>query len=111
MALKTVKSEGDSAAVSESEKPLRRRDIVARWGGDDRVLQRGFVAVPVLFLERLPQFKPHSLTPAEALFIDFKKLFEKILVPEEGKSASAPASPKAKLAAKKAAGRKRRLAS
>jgi len=33
------------------------------------MLTRGFVGVPLLFLERMAALKPYSLNPAEALFV------------------------------------------
>ncbi|MBK8249903.1 MAG: hypothetical protein IPK85_21305 [Gemmatimonadetes bacterium] len=47
----------------------KRSDVQTRWGGSPAMLARGFVGVPVVFLEGMAQLKPHSLTPAEALFV------------------------------------------
>ena len=47
----------------------RPKDVLTRWGGNPEILAKGFVGVPVLFLERLALLKPYPLSPAEALFV------------------------------------------
>ncbi len=59
---------GAATKESKDSRPVRR-DVVARWGGDDRIVADGFVGVPVLFLERMAVLKPHAFTPAEAMFV------------------------------------------
>jgi hypothetical protein len=44
-------------------------DITARWGGDSILMSRGWVGVPVSFLESLDEFRPHRVGIAEAMFI------------------------------------------
>lgn len=50
-------------------RPSARQRIVDRWGGDERVLARGFIPVPRLFLSWGASLEPKPLTPAETLFI------------------------------------------
>lgn len=69
MSLKIVKDAADEQDAATSEKAVKKRDVAARWGGDPRIISKGFVAVPTLFLQQMSQFKPYSLTPAEALFV------------------------------------------
>lgn len=69
MKLKLMKEKAEPGSATKSDQPMRKRDIAERWGGDPRILSAGFVAVPSLFLQRMAQFKPYSLTPAEALFV------------------------------------------
>lgn len=59
----------DSGERLPKERAPARRDVVARWGSDARIVVDGFVGVPVLFLERMAALKPHAFTPAEALFV------------------------------------------
>jgi hypothetical protein len=50
-------------------RPSARQRIVDRWGGDERVLARGFIPVPRVFLTWGATLEPKPLTPAETLFI------------------------------------------
>src|SRR5438128_364124 len=50
-------------------RPSSRQLIVDRWGGDERVLIRGFIPVPRLFFSWGASLEPKPLTPAETLFI------------------------------------------
>lgn len=64
----------DARAVGKKARPswLRpssRQRVVDRWGGDERVLARGFIPVPRLFLLWGASLEPKPLTPAEVLFI------------------------------------------
>lgn len=54
---------------SREPKAVRRGNIATRWGGDPAILDRGYVGVPTLFLERHASLKPYALNPAEALFV------------------------------------------
>lgn len=47
----------------------RKRKLADRWGGHDRVLDDGFVAVPRSFLKFAGQLRPHSLSPAQIVFV------------------------------------------
>lgn len=58
-----------ATAPPTKESAPAKRDVVTRWGGDTRIVAKGFVGVPVLFLEQMAALKPHALTPAEALFV------------------------------------------
>src|SRR5688500_10735654 len=49
--------------------PSARQRVVDRWGGDERVLSKGFIPVPRLFLYWSASLEPKPLTPAETLFI------------------------------------------
>lgn len=69
MPTKTPKEEAASQVAPQAKQEVKKRDVVSRWGGDSRILAEGFVAVPTLFLQRMSQFKPYSLTPAEAVFV------------------------------------------
>lgn len=40
-----------------------------RWGGEKVLFHEGYVPVPVTFLRCLGQLAPHTLNPAEALFL------------------------------------------
>jgi len=46
-----------------------KRDIVSRWGGDQTIIGKGFVAVPVQFLLASASMTPYRLTPMEQLFV------------------------------------------
>lgn len=50
-------------------RPSARQRVVDRWGGDERVLARGFIPVPRVFLSWGASLAPKPLTPAETLFI------------------------------------------
>src|SRR5689334_3952102 len=50
-------------------RPSSRQRVVDRWGGDERVLAKGFIPVPRLFLLWGASLEPKPLTPAETLFI------------------------------------------
>lgn len=50
-------------------RPSSRQRVVDRWGGDERVLARGFIPVPRLFLRWGASLSPKPLTPAETVFI------------------------------------------
>jgi hypothetical protein len=50
-------------------RPSARQRVVDRWGGDERVLARGFIPVPRVFLSWGASLTPKPLTPAETLFI------------------------------------------
>jgi hypothetical protein len=57
---------GDPATGVSQPKP---RDVQTRWGGEALMLSRGFVGVPVLFLETFAALTPYRLNPAEAVFV------------------------------------------
>jgi hypothetical protein len=57
------------AASSHPEQPERKdRSFAARWKHDE-LFAKGFVPVPVHFLELYAQLKPFPLTAGEAMFI------------------------------------------
>jgi hypothetical protein len=55
--------------ASTAGSPARPTDITARWGGDSIIMSRGWVGVPITFLENLNEFRPHRIGIAEAMFI------------------------------------------
>jgi hypothetical protein len=57
---------GDAAAAVSQPKP---KDVQTRWGGEALMLSRGFVGVPILFLETFAALTPYRLNPAEAVFV------------------------------------------
>ena len=68
MGLKIVPQAADDEAL-EAVSPRRARDVQTRWGGEPSILVKGFVGVPIVFLEKLATLKPFPLNPAETLFI------------------------------------------
>ncbi len=58
-----------SSAKQPQEAPeTKDRSFVARWK-HEALLSKGYVPVPVHFLESYAQLKPFSLTPGEAMFV------------------------------------------
>ena len=55
-------------AVATAAQP-KAKDVQTRWGGDPIMMSRGFVGVPVLFLETFAALTPYRLNPAEAIFV------------------------------------------
>jgi DNA-binding MarR family transcriptional regulator len=67
--LKLVKPQPAPPERSGPQPPEVQRDVVTRWGGNPRLFTKGYVPVPVVFLERGASLKPFSLSPAEMLFV------------------------------------------
>ena len=65
--LVTPASDPGSALATQPEPP--RRDLATRWGGNEGLFAKGWVPVPLLFLELASTLKPFSLTPSEMLFV------------------------------------------
>jgi DNA-binding MarR family transcriptional regulator len=61
---RVIKSPGESPPNPDKS----NKSFIARWKHEG-VFDKGFVAVPVRFLELFARMKPHSLTLGEALFV------------------------------------------
>lgn len=59
---------GNSHQKKKKDTP-KPKDVQTRWGGDPAMLSRGFVGVPILFLENHAALTPYRLNPAEAVFV------------------------------------------
>lgn len=56
------------ATIAAAPQP-KPKDVQTRWGGRPEMLARGFVGVPILFLESAAALRPYQLNPAEVLFV------------------------------------------
>lgn len=63
-----MQEQSKSSGISPPNNEKPNRSLIARWGREE-FFDRGFVSIPVRFLELYAHLKPHPLTPGEALFV------------------------------------------
>ena len=64
-----MNAETPQEAVPPEPTGTPKRDIVTRWGGDQTIVTKGFVAVPVHCLLAFAAMTPFCLTVPEQMFV------------------------------------------